>query len=288
MVKFSKLFFVSLILILGLSACTDDENTINNESGPDTSSALELLNVSYGTDSDQVYDIYLPANRNISTKTVILVHGGAWTSGDKADMNSIKEAIIEDLPDYAIANINYRLASAGVSPFPMQLNDITSVINDLKAKQDEYVISQEYAFIGSSAGAHLSLLWSYDYDTENNINMAASIVGPTNLTDQAYVNNPDLPINQLMLFFGVTPTTAFLEENSPYHQATVSSPPTILFYGGMDNLIPNSQGEDMHMKLNSLGITNEFTFYPNEGHGWTGNNLFDTWIKMKAFLETYH
>ncbi|WP_241489657.1 prolyl oligopeptidase family serine peptidase [Lacinutrix algicola] len=170
----------------------------------------------------------------------------------------------------------------------MQLNDITAVVNHLKLNQEEYSISNNFGFIGVSAGAHLAMLWSYSYDVDNNTKMVASIVGPTNLADTAYANNPQLPIDQLILYFGLTPTTVFLETYSPFHQVETTSPPTILFYGGMDQLIPNSQGIDMDAKLTELNIIHEFTFYPNEGHGWTGTNLFDTWSKLKSFIIAHH
>lgn len=289
MKKISQHFLCVILIFLVFFSCSEDSNTFPAPLDPNTNiAAAQFLEVSYGNDSEQVYDIYLPENRNENTKVLVLVHGGGWTSGDKADMNPYKTIAQEELPDYAIVNINYRLASQGVSPFPMQLNDITAVINHLKANQIDYIISQDYGFVGVSAGAHLSMLWSYNFDTQNDVNMVASIVGPTNLADPAYTTNTQLPINQLMLFFGETPTTAFLEENSPLHQVQSTSPPTVLFYGGMDPLIPNSQGIDMDAKLTTLGVMHEFTFYPNEGHGWIGNNLLDTWTKLKTFIETHH
>ncbi len=281
------LFLLSLIFVL-FSCSNDSDTTTDTQNPANTVAATQMLNVSYGSDSAQVYDIYLPENRNENTKVIILIHGGGWTSGDKIEMNSFKTIAGEDLPEYAVVNMNYRLASQGVSPFPMQLNDITAVINHLKANQSNYIISEDYGFIGVSAGAHLAMLWSYDYDTQNNINMVASIVGPTNLADPAYNNNPALQIDTLMQYFGVTPSVDFLETYSPLHQVKTTSAPTILFYGGMDPLIPNSQGIDMDAKLTQLNVVHEFTFYPNEAHGWVGTNLLDTWLKLKTFIQTHH
>lgn len=290
------LFAISLFII-SFSCSEDSDNSIDNNNNnnnidnttepQDTNApeeATQMLNVAYGSDSAQVYDIYLPENRDENTKVLILVHGGGWTSGDKASMDPYKDLAQIELAEYAIVNINYRLASQGVSPFPMQLNDISAVINHLKTNQNNYIISQEYGFVGVSAGAHLSLLWSYDYDSQNNINMVASIVGPTNFTDTAYTSI----VTPAFLFFGVTPSVEFAELYSPFHQVEAISPPTILFYGGMDPLIPSSQGIDMDAKLTTLGVTHEFTFYPNEGHGWEGDNLLDTWTKLKAFIIAQH
>jgi dipeptidyl aminopeptidase/acylaminoacyl peptidase len=79
----------------------------------------------------------------------------------------------------------------------------------------------------------------------------------------------------------------FLESASPYHRATTTSPPTQLFYGGMDPLVPTSQGVDMDAQLTTLGVTHEFHFYPDEGHGWEGANLIDTTTKISTYIEMY-
>ncbi|WP_317206757.1 alpha/beta hydrolase [Psychroserpens luteolus] len=282
-IKYTFLFiFVSLSLI----SCSEDDNSSNEQI--DTPLAFrQELNVSYGTDSDQVFDLYLPANRTINTKVMILVHGGGWTSGDKADMNPLKDLMLQDLPNIAIVNINYRLADENNPPYPMQIEDITTIVNLLKTNQNDYVISNDIGFLGTSAGAHLSMLWSYAFDTENDVKMVASIVGPTNFTDPAYLNNQNPVLQELIDTFGIDTSINFLEEVSPYHQVTASAPPTTLFYGGQDPLIPTSQGVDMEARLTSLGVTHQFTLYPDAGHGWVGLELLDTWTKLKAFTQTH-
>ena len=285
--KTIKYTFLFLFISFGIQSCSeDDTNTIN----PNNNSPLNFrqeLNVSYGSDSDQVFDIYLPANRTLNTKVMILVHGGGWTSGDKEDMNILKDLMLQDLPDIAIVNINYRLADEDNTPFPMQIDDITIIINLLKTNQTDYVISDDIGFLGTSAGAHLSMLWSYAYDTNSDVKMVASIVGPTNFTDPAYLDNEDPTIQELINTYGIDASIPFLEIVSPYHQVTADAPPTILFYGGQDPLIPSSQGIDMQAKLENFGVTHQFILYPNAGHGWVGIELLDTWTKLKAFTSTH-
>ncbi len=43
----------------------------------------------------------------------------------------------------------------------------------------------------------------------------------------------------------------------------------------------------MRDKLNDLNVLNEFTLYPNAGHGWNGLDLLNTTIKLKAFIQTH-
>lgn len=272
-----------------LTSCTDEDSEIPIEVTPELSSLeyYQELDVPYGSDSDQTFDLYLPANRTLETKVIILVHGGGWSSGDKSDMNLFKDLIRQELPNMAIVNINYRLADENNNPYPMQINDITNIVNYLKSIDDEFVFSDDYGFIGVSAGAHLSMLWSYAFDSDTNAKMVCSIVGPTNFTDPAYLNNSNPDLQVLIELYGIDASVDFLEEVSPYHRVTASAASTILFYGGQDPLVPSSQGTDMRDKLNLLGVTNEFTLYPNAGHGWVGLELLDTWTKLKLFIQTY-
>ena len=280
-------FILLCLFVISAISCSKNNNSGTQNPTLDASQYYEELNISYGENNNQKFDMYLPANRSNSTKVLILIHGGGWSGGDKVEMNGFKDIIRQDLPNMAIVNLNYRLADENHNPYPMQIDDITSVVNYLKSIDNDYVFSDDYGFIGISAGAHLSLLWSYAFDTGTNSKMVCSIVGPTNFTDPAYLNNTDPSIQALMDLYGVNASNGFLEEVSPYHRLTASAPPTILFYGGQDPLVPTSQGLDMKDKLNELGVTNEFTLYPNGGHGWVGVELLDTRLKLKLFIQDY-
>lgn len=243
------------------------------------------LNVAYGDEPEQVYDIYLPANRNSDTKTLVLLHGGGWTSGDKSDMDYVKDLIQESLIDVAIVNMNYRLADEDNSPFPMQIDDISLAIQHLKDLNEDYVISDQIGFVGVSAGAHLALLYSYAFDNEKNVNMVCSIVGPTNFTDPSYFESDYSQFDEVLNLYGIEPDdTSYLKDVSPYHNLTTDSPPTILFYGAKDPLVPSTQGTDLRDRLNEYDIENELTLYENQGHGWAGIELLDTWTKLRIFI----
>jgi len=283
-----KSVLLSFICLFILFSCSLDEvSDIPNSNTLDPSQYYQELDVQYGNDDKQTFDIYLPADRESSTKVMILIHGGGWSGGDKSEMNLYKNYLRQEHPNVAVVNMNYRLADDSNNPYPMQINDITSVINHLKDNRENYTIDDDFGFVGVSAGGHLSLLWSYAFDTGNNVKMVCSVVGPTNFTDPAYLNNNDTNLQELLDLFGIDPTTEFLEEVSPLHRVTASAPPTILFYGGQDPLIPTTQGTALRDELTTLGVTHEFTLYPNAGHGWDGTDLLDTVVKLKAFTQTH-
>lgn len=275
----SIIIFVQIVFVSCQNDIAPEAFTNNN------TVAQTIKNLSYGSDTKQRIDLYLPANRSeTKTKTLILVHGGGWIEGDKSDMANLIPIIQLYLPDYAIANINYRLATTANHAFPMQLDDLNTVF--VKLKNENYGISDDFGFIGTSAGGHLSLLYSYTNNPNNNIKMVASIVGPTDLTDVNYTKNP-LWVTTFFQLTGqqVLDNPSYFQQISPLFRATASSPPTILFYGNADDLIPTTQGTAMRDKLNQLGVYNEFNLY-NGGHGtWSASDLIDSQVKLINFIK---
>jgi acetyl esterase/lipase len=278
----AKIIFFLFVTSFFISCSKNDEDSPI----PDTPSTKEetLLNVSYGPNPLQTFDLYLPANRTLATKTLILVHGGSWIGGDKSELNSVIDVLKKNLPEYAVANINYRLASAGNPAFPMQIDDINSVVN--KLKKENYTISSNIGFIAYSAGAQLSLLYSYTTNTNNNIKIVCSIVGPTNFTDPSYTTAPEFN-STASIITGQTydSNPQLFKDLSPLYKATSVSPPTILLYGDKDPLVPINQGKDLSARLNELGVYNEFKLY-NGGHGdWGPTDQLDAYTRLINFIK---
>ncbi len=297
--KFSKILIVFIVISIVSCSKSNEISNVDENTGDDIVVDVEplavsqLLNVSYGASPQQKYDIYLPAGRTKeTTKVFFLIHGGSWISGDKNDMNQFVNYLKPNFTNHAIVNINYRLATIGNPPFPMQIDDIKSVITDLKSKADTYQISNNYGFIGTSAGGQLAMLYSYKHDNNNEVDMVCSIVGPTNFTDPNYVDNPDfeqqLEAYEVIFGYSFENDPEYFESLSPYHVVTPSAPPSILFYGDSDHLIPTSQGVEMHAKLNSLNIINQLTLYEGEGHGnWSSENREATYTKLSNFINIH-
>src|SRR5215218_2624733 len=142
-----------------------------------------ILNVGYGSDTAQRMDVYLPANRNTTeTKLLVMIHGGAWTTGDKVDFNEYLPVFKERLPGYALFNINYRLASLPTANlFPTQENDVKAAFAFILSKAAEYSFNKDkLVVLGASAGGHLALLQSYKNSTVK-IKAIVDMFGPTDM-----------------------------------------------------------------------------------------------------------
>jgi acetyl esterase/lipase len=273
-----------VLLFLGLLfGCSSTDEAV--QSTPEITTELNLTNVAYGTDPQQTMDVYLPANRSEQdTKVVIVIHGGSWVGGQKEDMTEFAVGIKQEFPDYAIVNINYRLATTTSPAFPKQIEDMQQVIRYLK--DSDYKISDDYALLGGSAGAHIAMLYAYKYDTAHEVKAVADIVGPADFTDPAYVSHQLYPFAALALLGNQTITPALLQTVNPIAHITPQSPPTIMFYGGIDPLVPSTQGPRLEAALNAAGVYNQFNFYPNGGHAnWDEATFNDVYAKLTAFFE---
>lgn len=257
---------------------------------PATVEALELKNVSYGTDAMQTMDIYLPAGRTTSaTKALILVHGGAWVGGDKADMNDAVTTFKTLLPDFAVFNINYRLAALpSANLWPTQMNDMNAAFDFIVGKSAEYKFNSNRIVLGgASAGAHLALLKAYKQNT-GNIKAVVDMFGPTDMKDMYTQNTSYQPL--LTIFMSGTPATnpAAYTNASPLFAVNSSSAPTIILHGTADNVVPISESDSLNVRLGNAGVPKQYEKYAGEGHGiWSALNTADAYAKIAAFIKLH-
>ena len=283
--SFKTLFSPAIFLLLIVfSACK--KNNPGAETDYDVAQAYNLQNISYGTDNQQKMDIYLPANRNSSTKVFVLIHGGGWSGGDKADFTSLMNSLKTYYPNHAIININYRLATQSSPAYPKQIDDIQAALNEISLPK--YSVSSQFFLFGASAGGHLSLLYAYGFDPNHHVKGICNTVGPSDMTDPNYLNNPVYASVYPTLISGGTQNQAGIEAVSPALRVTAASPPTISFYGELDPLVPTSQMSRLHDALTANNVYNQATMYQGAGHGnWNTQQSNDCIAKILLFVNTY-
>lgn len=252
-----------------------------------------LSDVAYATtSSQQKMDVYLPANRSTTTTyTVIMIHGGSWSGGDKTDFNVDIPSIRSLLGNYAVFNLNYRLANGTTVLLQQQTDDINTAVDYITANAASYNINtSKIAVMGASAGAHLALLKSYKYNTDGRIKATVDLFGPNDMA-WMYNNHPIPTITQPIIanVMGATPTsnaTAYVN-GSPINAVAASVPPTIIFHGTADPVVPISESDRLNAKLQTAGVTHQYITYAGESHGWQGANLIDTYNKATAFIKSW-
>ena len=282
MKKITSILFVSLFFV----ACQKEEKVVEQSLAEQT-----IADVSYGTDPAQKMDVYLPSNRNTTdTKVFIMVHGGAWFSGDKTELNEYIPVFKQRLSNYAIFNINYRLATASAANiFPAQENDLKAAFEFIKNKAGEYKFNMEkLAVLGASAGGQLAMLQTYKNSTPK-VKALVDMFGPT---DMAALYSASTPVTQagLQVLLAGTPAAnpSLYQSSSPINFVTAQSPPTLILHGSLDPIVPIAQSNALKTKLQTMGVTVQMVTYPTEGHSWTGISLLDTYDKVQAFITTYN
>jgi len=279
--KIVFIYFMALMVAATSCKKTESENSLP---------AQQLMNVSYGGDAQQKMDIYLPAGRSVATtKALILIHGGAWVSGDKAEMNDAINTFKTLLPDYAFFNINYRLATTGGNLWPTQLNDVDAAVNFIISRSDEYKFNNKLMAIGgASAGAHLALLQAYK-SNNGNFKAAVDLFGPTDMKD-LYNTSPANTQFILGLFMGGNPATnpTGYANASPLYAVNSNVVPTIILHGTLDNIVPIHQSDSLNNRLANAGVIKQYEKYTGEDHGvWSAANTADAFTKIAAFLKLH-
>ncbi len=270
------------LLITGLASC--------KKSNSDGDGSSTMLNVSYGSDPLQKMDIYLPAGRTTaSTKVIVMIHGGAWSLGDKSDFTAFVDTFQRRLPGYAIFNINYRLATFSNNLFPTQELDTKAAIEYIYNNRQTYGISDKYILIGASAGGHLALLHAYKYTTPVKVKAVVDFFGPTDIKD-LYDNPGSVPAASIAAIVGGTPTSnpAIYQQSSPINYVSTQVCPTIILQGSTDLLVnATRQSQALQIKLLMSGVTNQYTVYAGAGHGdWDNATYTDAFNKAQAFILT--
>ena len=242
-------------------------------------------NLSYGSHERQVMDLYLPEKNDGEVGLVLLIHGGAWISGNKDEYKSALKTACDDF-GYAAAAINYRYLSETVSLHDIA-DDIDLALKKIKEKGAEKGINiNKVLLTGSSAGAHLSMFYAYSRKDTAPITPAAVVsnCGPTDLSDDNFYYNADLGVNSelgdfedIAYLFSCAGGQKFTYETrstakeallkvSPIYYVNSDTVPTVINHGQKDTIVPFSNATAIVEKFKEYGVKYDFNVYPNSGH----------------------
>ena len=259
-----------------------------------------IFDFAYGDDPLQKMDVWFPAVQDETRGAVLLIHGGSWTGGDKLIFPSLIMQTFANI-GYVTVSINYRLfdpeAPAGESAgFPEMLADVHAARLAMAEKAAEWGFDpQKIAVVGLSAGAHLGLLETLQ-NSDSSIVACASLSGPTDLMDPAFLNYVVAPADAeagtpavtvgdglgLILGGAYDPED---EDSQPAWKLPSplwrlknlydASPEAItrvqwfLAWGALDEFVPYvTQGKAFYEELNDIeGVSATHYEGPEDGHG---------------------
>ena len=259
---------------------------------PPAIAAATVLNYPYGANAAMKMDIYLPAGRSATTtKTIVVIHGGSWIGGDKADLNPFIDSLKRVLPGWAIINVNYPLIdiASGANRYPAQISFIRRAMDTIKNNVEAWGITSKFGMWGISAGANLALMHSYTQNADGLVKAVANLFGPTDLRD-CWVNPPGGDTRTIVLnYTGILIPNIFgadaYDWGSPWYMMPNNATPTITFHGTNDVLVSVTQGRKLRDKLNAKGVLNQYHEYAGVGHElWAPDKMTDMFNKLGNFM----
>ena len=212
-------------------------------------------------------DLHLPPGVS-HPPLLIFVHGGAWTTGSKAQYPTF---LLER--GFAVASLDFR--SSNEAPFPADVFDIKAGIRYLRAKAALYGyrtdriaivgassggISPGSPWLGVSSGSKALEGSEGDYPQQSSgIQAIVSYFGASDLTTILAQSTPaGLAVREpaLKRLLGATPEQVpeLAKLASPIFQVTRNAPPIFLLHGDQDTQMPLNQLYEMQWAYEQVGL----------------------------------
>lgn len=232
------------------------------------------LHVRYGVTCDIVYtpsawprpllaDVYRPEGAG-PFPGVLLIHGGAWKGGDRAQVESIAQRLAAR--GYAVVNITYRLVPDAI--FPAQLHDVQQALRWIQTTGRAYGIDPgRVGAFGYSAGGHLAALAGHVANDpvlgDPRTRLRAIVAGGTPADLSLYEGGQLVPA-----FIGGTRSEkpdAF-RVASPVTHVDAADPPVFIYQATLDGYVPFEQARRYKAVLDQHDVPNELFVMRGHGH----------------------
>lgn len=240
-------------------------------------------------------DLFRPEGKE-KRPAVIVVHGGAWITGDHRMENPFAAELARR--GYVAATVEYRLSNE--AKYPAQIHDLKAAVRYLRANAARYGIDPErIAAVGASSGGHLVALLGatngmkrFEGDGGNaeassevravvNIDGTATFVDPGNIEKE---KKGPLDTNTRLVGATFEERPEVWREASPITHVHRRSAPTLFI--NSSSFRPFQQREEMQERLRAAGVRSEMVVIPDTPHPfWLFRPWFDQTIAhVEEFL----
>jgi acetyl esterase/lipase len=214
-------------------------------------------------------DVYYPSENNGRFPVTMYVHGGGWSSGDKAQGAGAIEIPALQKAGFLVVSVNYRLAPEYV--FPAMIEDVKCAVRSLRAHADEYNLNTNRIGVwGGSAGGHLvNLLGTTDesagfdvgeyLEYSSRVQAVVDMFGPADLTVQFQGG-----YESARRVFGDFDVALA----SPVTYVSADDPPFLILHGEKDALVPIEQSQILLSALQLAGVPAELVPVVNANHSF--------------------
>lgn len=188
---------------------------------------------------------------------VVVIHGGSWHGGSRADLAELGRYLTAR--GYAVASISYRFAPR--YRYPAAREDVRRAILYLKERAPSLGVDpNRIVLLGRSAGGHLALLSAYA-DRDPSIRGVVGLYPVTDLRwGYEHPTNPRVlnSTRTLEEFLGGSPaaTGTRYADASPLSYVDSTTPPTLLIHGDGDELVFPEHVRRLSARLTAAGRPN--------------------------------
>lgn len=261
---------------------------------PGVASEYDLVYTKAGS-TELKLDLARPADGEGPFPAVVVIHGGAWRGGNKADVRGV----LTDLArrGYVAISPQYRFCPKDV--FPAQLHDVKAAVRWLRSDGAKYKVDPDHVgAMGFSAGGHLSLMLGVtgpgdglegETTAEAPSSKVQAVVNYFGPTDLAARDIPEVSRPLVRNFLGGTPDEKpeAAAKASPLTYVSGDDAPTLTFQGTRDPLVPYTQAVKLTDAMTASGVAGRVDLLIGAGHGWRGDDLERTMNETYSFFDKY-
>jgi len=211
------------LLTASISFSTYAKNTSNSYTPP--SGINVLSDISYGKDTDQTLDIYVPSGAK-GAPVIFMIHGGAWRGGDKTNSAEFENKVAYWVAKgFVFISSNYRTLPK-IEPVE-QVKDISTALLFAQHNASTWGGSADrFILMGHSAGAHLVALASSQYNALTKKGIKPWL-GTVSMDTSAYDIVKRMTSSNPSEFYRAIFGETYLDwqKASPFHSMTNKLPP---------------------------------------------------------------
>ncbi|MCC8424509.1 alpha/beta hydrolase [Mucilaginibacter sp. UR6-11] len=215
---------------------------------------------------------YYPSQVAGKRPCVIVVHGGSWAKGDKAQLPELNSYLARK--GYNVVSIDYRMAPKYKNPAPVM--DLKEALKYLRKESDKLNIdTNNFVLLGRSAGAQIALLAAYTLH-DKSIKGVIDFYGPADMVwGYSLPANPWIMDSRGVMEAYLGGSYAKVPQNyaasSPIEFVDKDSPPTLIIHGHNDVLVAYEHSRRLSQKLEQNGVKHYWLKLPWATHGFDFN-----------------